>query len=71
MLNSLQSLTILSMISLPLPGLPRILNSVALKLSSLDIIPTDLVYEKVQVKFDDFSDRAFNSYFDQAGYSSL
>ena len=59
------------MISFPLPGLPRILNQVALQLASLDIIPTELVYEYMNIKFDEFSDHAFNSYFDQAGLSSM
>lgn len=52
------------MISLPLPGLSRILNQIALQLSSLDIIPTDFVYEYTDLTFDEFSDHAFNSYFD-------
>jgi hypothetical protein len=59
------------MISLPLPGLSRILNQAALKLSAMDIIPTDLVFEYTKIDFNDFNDRPFNTYFDQAGLSSL
>jgi hypothetical protein len=44
-LNVLQSITILSLMSLAVPGPARIVLLVAMQLSQMDILPSDDIYD--------------------------
>lgn len=63
LLNDLQSLTILSLVSINVTGIARLINKSIIAFSQLDILPTDLIYDSV-FTFDDSDDQPVNGYFD-------
>ena len=69
LLNAFSSLTILSLISISVPGPAQQLNRYIIGFSQLDILPSELIYEKT-LTFPDGNDEALNTYFDQIGFSS-
>jgi hypothetical protein len=69
LLNAFSSLTILSLISISVPGPAQQLNRYIIGFSQLDILPSELIYEKT-LTFPDENDEALNTYFDQIGFSS-
>ena len=70
MLNALTSLTILSLISITIPGLARIVDKAILEFSQLDILPTNIIYPAM-FTFDDDIDGPLNESFNLGGYSSM
>ncbi|TNV86062.1 hypothetical protein FGO68_gene6948 [Halteria grandinella] len=66
-LNVLQSLTILSLMSLSVPGPARVVLLVAMQLSQMDILPADDIYDAT-LTFE--ADEPVNEFFDQGGYQS-
>lgn len=66
-LNVLQSITILSLMSLSVPGSARVVLLVAMQLSQMDILPADDIYDAT-LTFE--ADEPVNEFFDQGGYSS-
>lgn len=69
LLNAFSSLTILSLISISVPGPAQQLNRYIIGFSQLDILPSELIYEKT-LTFPEGNDEALNTYFDQIGFSS-
>ena len=69
-LNALTSLTILSLISINIPGTARVINKTLLNLAQLDFFPTTIIFPKI-FTFDDEQSKALNPYFDNFGESSM
>lgn len=69
LLNNISSITILGLISVPIPGLASIIMGFILSLSQLDVLPSDTIYEWF-FTFDDDDDEALNPYFEQVGFDS-
>ena len=69
LLNDIQSLVILSLISLNVTGIARLINSAILTFASMNIIPTSMIFSALFV-FSDYDSDPVNDYFNQLGYSS-
>jgi hypothetical protein len=67
-LEGLSQITVLSLISLNVPGVANQVNSVLLQLAQLDVLPTPLI-EEAFLTFNDFEDTPINDNFDQFGLS--
>jgi hypothetical protein len=60
MLNELSSLTILSLVSINIPGLPRSIVKSIMSFTQLDIIPSDLILAWF-LNFNEVDDHPVNS----------
>ena len=69
LLNDIQSLVILSLISLNVAGIARLINSTILTFASMNIIPTNMIFSAL-FTFSDYDSDPVNDYFNQLGYSS-
>ena len=69
LLNDIQSLVILSLISLNVTGIARLINSAILTFASMNIIPTNMIFSAL-FTFSDYDSDPVNDYFNQLGYSS-
>ena len=65
-MEGLSQITVLSLISLNVPGVANQVNSVLLQLAQLDVLPTPLI-EEAFLTFNDFEDTPINENFDQFG----
>ena len=66
-MDGLTQITILSLISINVPGIANDFNIALLALAQLDILPADLI-ENYIFDFDDSTDEPINSYFGLLGY---
>lgn len=69
LLNALTSLTVLSLISINIPGAANIFNKAVLDFSQLDILPTNVIFPAI-FSFDDNTDGPMNQNFNIGGYQS-
>lgn len=69
MLNDISSLTILALISVPMPGIAQIVMGFILSQGQFDVLPSETIYEWF-FTFDDDNDQALNPYFEQVGYET-
>jgi len=68
-LDGLTQITILSLISINVPGVANDFNMVLLALAQLDILPAEMI-ENYFFNFDDHKDPPINNYFDMVGYEN-
>ncbi|TNV86180.1 hypothetical protein FGO68_gene5952 [Halteria grandinella] len=68
-LSVLQSITILQLMSIQIPGQARQILDIAIQLASLDVLPSQQIFDAT-LAFDEDSDSPVNEFFDQGGYSS-
>jgi hypothetical protein len=69
LLNDLSSLTVLSLLSVDVPGIAQTILGYILTFTQLDILPSDMIFNFL-FEFDDESDDAVSTYFETAGVSS-
>jgi hypothetical protein len=69
LLNDLSFLTILALISVNIPGLASVIQSIILNYIYMDVLMTDKWLTKYLVE-DDLNDCAINYYFDISGFQS-
>lgn len=70
LLNAISYLTLLSLITVSMPGIARDISGVILSCSQFDIFPTDWLYNSI-FKLDDIkTDAPLTYYFDEFGFSS-
>ncbi len=69
MLNAMTSLTLLSLISVNVPGMASKYNNMVLGFTQLDLLPSELIYDKI-FTFDNDNDEGLNPNFDKLGFSS-
>ena len=67
-MEGLSQITVLSLISLNVPGVANQVNSILLQLAQLDVLPTPLI-EEAFLTFNDFEDTPINDNFAQFGLS--
>ena len=65
----MQSLVILSLISLNVTGIASMFNEAILMFASMNIIPTNLLFE-MMFTFNTYDSEPVNDYFSKLGYSS-
>jgi hypothetical protein len=69
LLNDLSSITIISLININIPGLPRSIIRSVMSFAQMDILPSDLILNSI-FKFDEIDDRPFNNQFALLGFES-
>ncbi|TNV86065.1 hypothetical protein FGO68_gene2303 [Halteria grandinella] len=69
-LSVLQSITILQLMSLQIPGQARLILDIAIQLASMDILPSQQIFDAT-LTFDQDADASVNEYFEQGGFESL
>jgi hypothetical protein len=62
-------LTILSLISIPIPGIAQSILGIILSLTQLDVLPSDKIYAFL-FSFNAEEEEPISDYFDDAGYST-
>jgi hypothetical protein len=70
MLNAINSIIILNLISITIPGVAQYINKFIFSLTQLDILPSDLIYDKMFI-FDEENDEPLTLFFDQLGFSNI
>lgn len=69
LMNDLSSITILSLLAIPVPGIAQTLLGYVLSFTQLDVLPSDVIFNSF-LKFGDANKEPISDFFDNAGFSS-
>ena len=69
LLNDLSSITIISLININIPELPKSIIKSVMRFAQVDILPSDIILNSM-FKFDEFDDQPFNDQFALLGFES-
>jgi hypothetical protein len=71
MINLLQLITIMALMSINVPGYAAVINKVLIQMASVDLLPSDMMISGLLHEDDnEVESTPFNEYFDTAGLSS-